>query len=377
VKLSEAEYRTLVEHSPMLIWRSGLDAQCNYFNDGWLAFTGRPLEAELGNGWAEGVHPDDFERCVAYYLEHFERRQAFEMEYRLRRHDGVYRWIRDRGAPFFDAQNEFAGFIGHCVDVDDRVRAQLERSERHEHALAVAHQFERWVLGIVGHDIRNPLSTVALAVSRLRVPGLMPEDVRKVADRIERASARIRHIVDDLLDVTRAREGGIPIAREEVELGAVCRQVIDELSTAGADGPIELACEREVRGTWDPHRIAQVVSNLISNAVQHGTGGPVRVDVRSDDREAIVKIQNQGEVPGDLVDGLFVPFRTRPEGRVRGSGLGLGLFISREIARAHGGDVELTSVPGTGTIATLRLTLDGRPSFPSHALLLPASRAQG
>jgi PAS domain S-box-containing protein len=361
----------------MLIWRSGLDAQCNYFNDGWLAFTGRPLEAELGNGWAEGVHPDDFERCVAYYLEHFERRQAFEMEYRLRRHDGVYRWIRDRGAPFFDAQNEFAGFIGHCVDVDDRVRAQLERSERHEHALADAHQFERWVLGIVGHDIRNPLSTVALAVSRLRVPGLMPEDVRKVADRIERASARIRHIVDDLLDVTRAREGGIPIAREEVELGAVCRQVIDELSTAGADGPIELACEREVRGTWDPHRIAQVVSNLISNAVQHGTGGPVRVDVRSDDREAIVKIQNQGEVPGDLVDGLFVPFRTRPEGRVRGSGLGLGLFISREIARAHGGDVELTSVPGTGTIATLRLTLDGRPSFPPHSLLLPASRAQG
>jgi len=103
----------------------------------------------------------------------------------------------------------------------------------------------------------------------------------------------------------------------------LCAQVVDELGTAGADGPIELTCEREVRGAWDPHRLAQVVSNLISNAVQHGKGGQVRVDVRSDAREAMVRIQNQGEVPGELVDGLFVPFRTRPGGRVRGSGLGL------------------------------------------------------
>src|ERR1044071_1089481 len=175
----------------MLIWRAGLDARCDYFNEGWLAFTGRTLEAEVGNGWVEGVHPDDLERCVAYYLEHFERRQPFEMEYRLRRHDGVYRWILDRGAPWFKAQNEFAGFIGHCVDVDDRVRAQQERAAHDEQALAVAQEFERWVLGIVGHDIRNPLGTVALAASRLRAPNLASEDVRRMADRIERGALRI------------------------------------------------------------------------------------------------------------------------------------------------------------------------------------------
>lgn len=361
MRLTEAEYRTLVEHSPMLIWRSGRDAKCDYFNDGWLAFTGRPLEAELGDGWAQGVHPDDLPRCVAYYLEHFERREPFEMEYRLRRHDGVYRFILDRGAPFLDGQGEFAGFIGHCIDVDERVRAQQEREARDGQALAVAQEFERWVLGIVGHDIRNPLGSVALAAQVLRGENLPKEGLRTLADRIERGVDRIRHIVDDLLDVTRAREGGIPIARQDVELGGVCRQVVDELATATRTEcrSIDLRCECEVHGTWDPHRIAQAVSNLVGNALQHGLGGPVTVAVTSDGREAAVEVHNQGEVPGEVAGALFVPFRARPEGRTHGSGLGLGLFISRAIARAHGGAVELRSAPGAGTTATLRLPLAG------------------
>ena len=118
------QYRLLVESSPVMIWRSGLDAKCDYFNETWLAFTGRTFEQELGDGWAEGVHADDLDRCIAIYRDHFARRAVFEMEYRLRRHDGVYRYLFDRGVPFTDAAGRFAGFIGSCVDVDERVRAQ-------------------------------------------------------------------------------------------------------------------------------------------------------------------------------------------------------------------------------------------------------------
>jgi two-component system CheB/CheR fusion protein len=119
------QYRLLVESSPVMIWRSGLDAKCDYFNETWLAFTGRTFEQELGDGWAEGVHPADLDRCVGIYRDHFARRAVFEMEYRLRRHDGAYRYIFDRGVPFVDAAGAFAGFIGSCVDVDERVRAEV------------------------------------------------------------------------------------------------------------------------------------------------------------------------------------------------------------------------------------------------------------
>ena len=122
--LPPEQYRLLVESSPVMIWRSGVDAKCDYFNETWLAFTGRTFEQEYGDGWAEGVHPDDMERCVAIYRDHFARRAVFEMEYRLKRHDGVYRYIFDRGVPFTDENGRFGGFIGSCVDVDDRVRAQ-------------------------------------------------------------------------------------------------------------------------------------------------------------------------------------------------------------------------------------------------------------
>ena len=126
--LDSEQYRVLIEHSPTMVRRAGPDATYDYFNTTWLAFTGRSLEQELGNGWTEGVHPDDLSACLASYLDHFERRRPFELEYRLRRFDGVYRCIVDRGAPFVDARGSFGGFVGSCVDVDDR-RARAADSD--------------------------------------------------------------------------------------------------------------------------------------------------------------------------------------------------------------------------------------------------------
>ncbi len=121
---SEHNLRSLADSSMGLIWAAGADRLCYYFNKGWLEFTGRTLEQEQGNGWAEGVHPEDLERCVSCYDQHFDERQAFSMDYRLRRHDGEYRWIRDNGTPRFDSEGRFIGYIGHCLDITDRVEAE-------------------------------------------------------------------------------------------------------------------------------------------------------------------------------------------------------------------------------------------------------------
>jgi PAS domain S-box-containing protein len=129
--ISPEEYRTIVEHAPFMIWRSDATARCIYFNDRWLAFTGRGLADELGDGWASGVHRDDLDRCLTTYRSAFDRREAFDMEYRLRRHDGEYRWVQDWGAPVHDAANRFDGYIGSCIDVTDRVLAATVRARAH------------------------------------------------------------------------------------------------------------------------------------------------------------------------------------------------------------------------------------------------------
>ncbi len=123
---SEARFQDLANTVPMMIWKSGPDKLCTFFNKGWLEFTGRTLEQEQGNGWAEGVHPEDFDHCFEIYANSFDARQEFMMEYRLRRGDGEYRWILDTGAPQFNSGGDFLGYIGFVVDISERRKAEHE-----------------------------------------------------------------------------------------------------------------------------------------------------------------------------------------------------------------------------------------------------------
>ena len=338
-----SEYRLLVEHAPVMVWRSALDAKCNYFNETWLAFTGRTLEQEMGDGWAEGVHPDDLQRCVAHYLEHFERQQPFEMEYRLRRPDGEYRWIFDRGVPYTDESGAFAGFIGSCVDVHERRLAEETQQRHNREQLELARDFERWILAIVSHDIRDPLNTIHLASRVLSMTSESDSLTSRQAQVITRAVGRIRHIVGDLLDLSREREGaGITVDRRPADLRAVCEQLIDEVKAVAMDHEITFDCKADGSGAWDEERVLQAISNLTSNAMQHGRpGSPVHVRLTGDERCVAVEVHNEGAIPADVLPHIFEPFRS---GRHRGArGDGLGLFIARAIALAHGGALEVDS----------------------------------
>jgi PAS domain S-box-containing protein len=348
--LSSTEYRLLVEHAPVMIWRAGLDANCDYFNDTWLAFTGRTLEQEMGDGWAQGVHPDDLARCVAYYLDHFQRRQPFEMEYRLRRSDGEYRWIFDRGVPFTDDAGNFAGFIGSCVDVEERRRAQDAREQHAEEQLSLARDFEKWILAIVSHDIRSPLATIQLGAHRLVDTVGHAEPVQKYVGMITRSVDRIQHIVGDLLDLSRTRDGsGISLNPRPADLRSMCRRIVDELEAIARDRRIDFDfdCDIDAGGAWDEHRVMQAISNLTSNAVKHGRpGSPVRVRVVGDRERVAVEVHNEGTIPDDVLPRIFEPFRSGRHSGSRGDGLGLGLFITKAIAKAHGGAVEVDCSEG-------------------------------
>jgi PAS domain S-box-containing protein len=126
LKESENRFRTMADNAPVLIWLAGLDKKRYYFNKQWLNFTGRTLEQESGNGWTDGIHPDDYETCIHTYTAAFDERHVFSMEYRLRRHDGEYRWLLAHGTPRFDEAGEFLGYIGSCVDITERKQVQAD-----------------------------------------------------------------------------------------------------------------------------------------------------------------------------------------------------------------------------------------------------------
>lgn len=159
---SALHFRTLANSGQALVWTSGVDGGCDYFNEPWLRFTGRTLEQELGYGWSEGVHPEDLTRILETYQSAFDRREPFSMEYRLRHASGEYRWILDQGSPRYDTQGRFLGYVGHCMDVTEakRAEAEIERLAYHDaltglpnrvlfldrltQALAAARRNRRW-----------------------------------------------------------------------------------------------------------------------------------------------------------------------------------------------------------------------------------------
>ena len=143
---SESRFQTVADAAPVLIWMAGVDKLCTFFNKPWLDFTGRTREQELGNGWAEGVHRDDVQKCLAVYTQAFDAQQPFVMQYRLRRNDGEYRWISDQGVPRDDPQGRFAGYIGSCVDVTELVNKDqaLRESEERMRVAAEAVNLGMW-----------------------------------------------------------------------------------------------------------------------------------------------------------------------------------------------------------------------------------------
>jgi len=221
-------------------------------------------------------------------------------------------------------------------------------------------EFQQQVIGIVGHDLRNPLATVAGSISLLRhQAGLTSSSVESL-DRVARSAARMARLISDLLDYTRTRTpGGLPIVLARADLHVVCRDAVEECRSAHPARTIVLETTGDAAGSWDADRIEQALINLITNAIEHGGTGPVRVQsIASAAHSVEIKVHNGGEViPADVLPELFRAYRRGIRGEATGRlhGLGLGLFIVAQIAAAHGGLAFADSTAESGTTFTIQL----------------------
>jgi signal transduction histidine kinase len=259
-------------------------------------------------------------------------------------------------APVRDASGRIVAAVATILDVTERRRAE-EARER-------TAKFREQFLGVVSHDLRNPLNAILLSANTLLRSGGLEERQGRTVARIARSAAGMERMIKDLLDFTRVRlGGGFPLQPAPTHLDRVCAEVLEELEVAHPTRELRRRLLGGYAGEWDRHRLAQVVSNLVGNALQYSPeSSPVTVTTYPTDEHMVLEVHNLGPcIPPEVLTHLFEPFRRGAAAPVR-QGLGLGLYIAWEIVRGHGGTVTVRSREVEGTTFTVHLPLGAPPS---------------
>ena len=335
---SEERFRLIANAAPVMIWKSGTDKFCTYFNQPWLEFTGRPLEAELGNGWAEGVHPGDLPKCLEIYTQSFDSRVPFRMEYRLRRYDGQYRWIEDTGVPIVGPDGSFAGYIGSCADVTDRKRGEealhtvsgklIEAQEKERRRIArELHDDINQRLAMLAIDLQQLNDIPRLSVVQLRErAGELFKRTTEISSDIQLLSHRLHSSSLEYLGLVPAAEGFCRefAKHQKVKIDFVQSNVPSHLPSEVALG------------------LFRVLQEALRNAVKHSGVRKFEVGLLGVSGGIQLKVRDSGKG--------FDPEAAE-------SGQGLGLVSMRERVSLLKGTISILSKPEFGTEITVRIPL--------------------
>jgi PAS domain S-box-containing protein len=338
VRESEQRFRLVANTAPVLIWMSGPDKLCNYFNQPWLEFTGRSLEAELGNGWADGVHPEDLKQCLDTYTEAFDRRESFQMQYRLRRHDGEYRWVVDIGVPRFNPDGSFAGYIGSCIDITDRKRTE-EALANMGRRLIEAHEEERtWIARELHDDVNQRIALLAIELERWDQH--RPKSAVDLHDHIQHARQRLSDITKDIQALSHRLHSS---KLEYLGLVAAANSFCKELSE---QQKVQVEFNHADMPRTIPKEISlclfRVLQEALQNAVKHSGARHFHVELRGRSKEICLTVSDLG-IGFDWHGAM--------------SRQGLGLISMRERLQLVKGDLSIESESGRGTTIYARVPL--------------------
>jgi len=321
-----------------MIWMSGPDKLCTYFNQPWLEFTGRALNSELGNGWTEGVHPEDLNRFLENYTKRFDQRESYQMEYRLRRHDGAYRWILAHGVPRFNADGSFGGYIGSCIDVTDRKLAE-EALSTLSRRLIDAHEEERiWLARELHDDINQRVALLAASLTHLK-QALGPSAV-EASHRIEELCNQTMSLGIDVQTLShRLHSSKLDYLGLRAAAAGFCREFSDqhgvEIDFRSDEIPKNLPKEVSLC-------LFRVLQEALQNAMKHSGSRHFQVTFATsrDDIRLMVADPGHGFDPVEAVKGQ-----------------GIGLINMNERMKLVRGEFSITSKLEGGTVVHARVPL--------------------
>lgn len=352
----EVQYRNLADSGMALVWASGTDKLCNYFNKPWLEFTGRTLEQELGNGWTEGVHPDELESCFNTYIAAFDNREKFDMEYRLRNVSGEYRWISDLGTPNYNSNNEFIGYIGHCFDITDYKRSEQELINAKEKA-EENDRLKSAFLANMSHEVRTPLNSI-IGFSELLADTDFDEDQKKeFIQLIITNGNNLLTIISDIMDISKLESGKIKIYKKQINAHQFISSIKNEFLFEVEEKNLELKLSiednnSEIVITADDGRLRQIFHNLLSNAIKFTKNGTIEIGYQIKDNVVEFYVRDTGiGIPEEFHDKIFERFRQVDNTATRKyGGNGLGLAISKNLVELMDGKIWFDSMPFKGSI---------------------------
>jgi len=340
---SEQRYQAATDASPVMIWMAGTDGLCHYFNKGWLDFVGRTLEQEAGNGWTQNIHPNDLDHCLKVYVDNFDARASFEMEYRMRHHSGQYRWIFDRGVPRYTPDGTFEGYVGGCLDIHDRKEATEKiRIADESLRLVRAQDEERRYIAREFHDSAGQTLTVlGLSLAQLvqKAQMIAPElaqEGREIEDIVQQLHREIR-TTSYLLHPPLLDEAGVKPALSWYVQGVEERSGI-AIDFEIAEGFGRLPAEMELA-------IFRVVQECLTNIHRHAESKTAHIRVERERTSVRIEVRDKGK-------GIS-PQRLA-EIRTQGSGVGVG-GIRERLRRFHG-EMKIES-NGSGTVVSATIPI--------------------
>ena len=354
-RVLEQRFQTMADSAPVLIWMIDAHKKRVWLNKPWLEWTGRTLEQELGDDWAQGIYHED----IAHYAEVIERswenHEPFSNEFRHRHHSGEYRWLLTRGRPLFKSSGEFEGFIGSCVDIEEMKQAEAERDQllanertarsEAEHVSRMKDEF----LATLSHELRTPLNAILGWANLLRSGALEGAEAEQGLEVIERNARLQAQLIEDLLDMSRVISGKMRLDVQRVELASIIDAAIESIQPAS--NAKELRFQRVLDPDaglvmGDPNRLQQIVWNLLSNAVKFTPkSGRIQVVLKRVDSHVEIVVSDSGVgITPYFLPHVFDRFRQADSSSTRQyGGLGLGLGIVRNLVELHGGTVQAIS----------------------------------
>jgi PAS domain S-box-containing protein len=352
----DVRFRALADTVPIMIWISGADKLCTWFNQQWLSFVGRTLDQELGNGWIEEVHADDVAHCFDTYVQAFDARLPFTRSYRLKRGDGEDRWVLDKAIPLFAPGGHFTGYMGCCIDITEQKQV--------EEALREADRRKDAFLANMSHEIRSPMTSI-LAYADILLSHLRdPADIECVRT-IKQGGHHLLELIGDVLDLSKIGSGMLEIHREIVSLPTLLNEVHSLMAVQAEEKKLPLVLQYEgavpEKIETDRTRLRQILFNLVSNAVKFTEKGSVQIVVRSlaNDSALEVEVADTGiGIPREQQGRLFEPFVQADSLAAREhEGTGLGLAITKRLVEMLGGDISFESALNRGSTFRIKMPL--------------------